>query len=112
MRLVTCFVLAKYIFHFPHNLFPPRKRIKQYHSCIQNYNWKDNYIEISTMKHSNILLLISAIVLGSVAAESTLINSTENSKSLHQRIRDERRFVLFNSRRLTGECCKLQTTQN
>ena len=37
---------------------------------------------------------------------ATADTTRNSSRTLHQMIHDERRFVLFNSRRLTGECSK------
>jgi hypothetical protein len=31
---------------------------------------------------------------------------TEAAGSIHEKIHNEKRFVVFNSRRLSGECCK------
>jgi len=59
--------------------------------------------QLPTMNLYNILILFSAIAFGTITAENALLGN-ENSTTIHQRIRNERRFVLFNSRRLSGDC--------
>jgi hypothetical protein len=47
------------------------------------------------------------ILMLSTSLSTFFVNGSEiNSKTLKNIIREEKRFILFNSRRLTGECCK------
>jgi hypothetical protein len=54
-----------------------------------------------------ILLVLSTIKAAAAATNSSSLIST-SSETIHGRISRERRFVIYNSRRLTGECRKLK----
>jgi hypothetical protein len=57
-----------------------------------------------------ILLVLSTIKAAAAAAAATNTSSliSTSSETIHGRISRERRFVIYNSRRLTGECRKLK----
>jgi hypothetical protein len=80
------------------------------------YNFKPSSIPTHTTKHYYLLTMKFSILFISFAAllrganASSTANSSLNevevgrSRTIHNIILDERRFVVYNSRRLTGEC--------
>jgi hypothetical protein len=49
----------------------------------------------------------SITALALVAVSTFCVNGYKiNPKTINNIIREEKSFILFNSRRLTGECCK------
>ena len=59
-----------------------------------------------------VLLVLSTIKAAAAAAAAAATNSSSlistSSETIHDRISRERRFVIYNSRRLTEECRKLK----
>ena len=86
---------------------------RSYYICLQTKQqllpryFLSDLPQLPTMNLYNISILFSAIAFGTITAENALLGN-ENSTTIHQRIRNERRFVLFNSRRLSGDCCKFR----
>lgn len=75
---------------------------------IGSHLFQSKFFLLTMMKLFSILLLFTTAAFASASVSNSSVDDTPvNSKTIHDILHAERRLVLYNSRQLAGECCKL-----